>query len=289
MILVDYSQTVISTIFAQLNGTPTKRDIDPSMIRHMLLNVLRSLRLRFPKSTYGEIIICYDSGPSWRKEFFPYYKAARHKEMAKSDIDWSELNNIIAYLRGELHDHFPYKVIGAPAAEADDVIAAICHMKGIDFGEAEPIIIISRDRDFFQLHKYSNVRQWDNINKKWLTIPDPEECRVEHIIRGDTGDGVPNILSDDACLATGVRQTVMTKKRLAEAIEWTKGGSFPSEEHQRRYLRNKMLIDLDMIPPLITESVRNQFEAEKPVPPGLFKYMNEKRLKLLVEFIGDFR
>ena len=34
--------------------------------------------------------------------------------------------------------------------------------------------------------------------KKWITHDDPESFLTEHIIKGDVGDGIPDVFSADA-------------------------------------------------------------------------------------------
>ena len=51
--------------------------------------------------------------------------------------------------------------------EADDVIGALVHNTQ-EFGNFEPIMIISSDKDFIQLQKFSNVKQFSPLQKKFL-------------------------------------------------------------------------------------------------------------------------
>ena len=62
----------------------------------------------------------------------------------------------------------PYRVIEIAHAEADDVIGTLCHDQGMVLGDSNPILIISGDKDFIQLQKFSNVKQWSPSQKKWL-------------------------------------------------------------------------------------------------------------------------
>ena len=61
-------------------------------------------------------------------------------------------------------------------------------------------MIVSSDKDFIQLHKYYNVKQFSPTQKKLLNSIDPNEYLKEHIMKGDRGDGIPNFLSDDDTL-----------------------------------------------------------------------------------------
>jgi hypothetical protein len=44
------------------------------------------------------------------------------------------------------------------------------------------------------------VEQFSPITKKWIRISNPDKFLKEHILKGDRGDGVPNFLSNDACI-----------------------------------------------------------------------------------------
>ena len=53
----------------------------------------------------------------------------------------------------------------------------------------------------------------DPITKKFVNGIDPNEYLYEHILKGDTGDGVPNVLSPDNTFVDGLRQKPLSKKR----------------------------------------------------------------------------
>lgn len=72
-------------------------------------------------------------------------------------MNWNEVFRILNLVREELKDNFPYKVVHMEGAEADDIIGALVQNTQ-EFGNHEPVMIISSDKDFIQLHKYSNVK-----------------------------------------------------------------------------------------------------------------------------------
>ena len=106
-ILIDLNQFMLAAIFKSLSeGFSTSDMMDENVVRHILLNQIRSNRVKFKKQ-YGEIVICCDSKNTWRKEFFPYYKIRRNRNKQKSDLDWSKLYDIMGKLKKELKEHFP--------------------------------------------------------------------------------------------------------------------------------------------------------------------------------------
>ena len=278
MILLDFSNIIVSSIMVA-SRVPDEERFSEDFIRHLVLNSIRSYRKKYHEK-YGEMVICTDYLSSWRKDAFPYYKAhrkiLREKQQQKGGMDWKALFEIIAKIIEELEDHFPYKVVQIPHAEGDDVIAVLAkHAK-------EPCLIVSSDKDFNQLYKYKTIRQFSPMKHQMLKGIDPERYLKEHIIRGDKGDGIPNILSAGNCIVEGERQKPITKKKVEE---WIKNESWP-EHHWKR---NQELIDFDYIPPLLAHAIERNYALQKPPNrSGLLNYFVKHRLKMLIEHIGDF-
>ena len=284
MILLDFSNIIVGSIMIA-HKTSYEEKITEDFIRHLVLNSIRNYRVKY-RQKYGEIVICTDCRASWRKEAFPQYKAhrkiKREKQETQSGMDWSALFKTINDIINEIDEHFPYKVISVPHAEGDDVIAVLA--KNIQ----ENSIIISSDKDFSQLHKYKHIKQYSPIQKKMLSTSNPYKYLKEHIIRGDKGDGVPNILSADDCIVNGERQKPITKKKLAVWMEqdMTNGNGLSVN-----WKRNQTLIDFDYIPENISSGILDSYNKEKPeneIPGQFTKYFVKNRLNYLMEHRGDF-
>ncbi len=277
MILLDFSNIIVSSIMVA-SRVPDEERFSENFIRHLVLNSIRSYRKKYHEK-YGEMVICTDYLSSWRKDAFPYYKAHRkvqREKQQKEGVDWKVLFEIISKITGELEEHFPYKVVQIPHAEGDDVIAVLAkHLK-------EPCLIVSSDKDFNQLYKYKTVRQFSPMKHQMVKGIDPVRYLKEHIIRGDKGDGIPNILSADNCIVEGERQKPITKKKVEE---WIKNESWP-EHHWKR---NQELIDFDYIPPLLAHAIERNYALQKPPNrSGLLNYFVKNKLKMLIDHIGDF-
>lgn len=286
MILVDLNQVMISNMMVQI-GNHKNAQVDEGMIRHMVLNSLRFNRKKFNEK-YGELLICADDKNYWRRSIFPYYKASRRKSRETSELDWNTIFEALNKVREELKEFFPYKVIQIDTAEADDIIGTIVHTEGklLASGSEERVLILSGDKDYKQLHKYANVDQYDPTRKRWLKETDGDAYLFEHIVRGDSGDGVPNIFSADNCLVIGERQKQVTKKRLGQAKEDI--NSF-DESVVRNFKRNEALIDLTKVPQNIKDQILDAYEAENTKTRSqLMNYFIQNRLKYLMESIGDF-
>lgn len=256
----------------------------------MILNSIRMYNKKY-RAEYGQMVICADGMNTWRKSFFPEYKAHRKKKRAETDstMDWNEVFRILNLVREELKDNFPYKVVHMEGAEADDIIGALVQNTQ-EFGNHEPVMIISSDKDFIQLHKYLNVKQFSPIQKKAVSDKNPRTYCFEHICRGDKGDGIPNILSPDNSFVDEIRQSPMTQKKIAYWLENSdKLQEVMTTEEFRNYQRNKKLIDLEEIPVDLSQTIINNFVEQKPaMRMKVLNYLIKNRLKNLVECAEEF-
>ena len=280
MILVDMNQISVASVMMHLNMTKQTKP-DESMVRHMILNSLRMYRTRFVEE-YGELVLCYDSKHYWRKDYYPEYKYSRKKTRDTSKHDWDAIFEVLNVIKDELKEVFPYKHLEVYGAEADDIIAALCFELEFDNGKT---LILSGDKDFIQLQKFSNVYQYSPITKKFINGTDPDDYLNEHVMKGDSSDGIPNVFSPDNTFVDGLRQKPLSKKKIATLIE----GVFPNDEVKRNYQRNKKLIDLTQSPnELFLECLQEYRKAPDGDRSKLFNYFIQKRLKNLTESIGDF-
>ena len=282
MILIDYNAVAIGNLVVQ------RLDVEENLLRHMILNSIRMYRQKF-QNEYGEVVIVADGQANWRRDVFPQYKYKRRKSRDESKIDWNEAFRIINMVRDEIRDHFPYKVMHEPNCEADDVIARLA-LETQEFGKHEPVMIISADHDFIQLHKYDNIKQYSPMLKKFVKDKNPRLYSMTHIFKGDGGDGVPNVLSDDNVFVDDRRQTPVTKKKLDAWLEAEDLQKVMGDTIYRNYLRNKKMIDLTETPDAIKEQIINSFENQDPGKNKgkVFPYLVRKRCKRLVECVQEF-
>jgi hypothetical protein len=283
MIILDLSQVMLSNIMVQL-GNHTNAKVDEGMVRHMVLNSIRMYKTKFGPD-FGEFVIACDNKNYWRRQLFPYYKANRKKSQAESELDWKAIFECLGKIRAELKEFFPYRVIDVESAEADDIIGTLCQ----EFGNTnEKILILSGDKDFQQLQQYINVQQYDPVRKKKIICNDPDRFLLEHIIKGDAGDGIPNILSDDNSFVIGKRQSPVTQKKLDSLAGLNLEGKY-DHPNFRNYMRNKQLIDLTQIPANVRQNILESYTAQSgKKSPNLLNYFIANRLRNLTDSIGDF-
>ena len=289
MILLDTNQLFLASYFVhrKMHG-----ELHEGMLRHLFLNTIRMYRKQF-KNDYGEVVLCLESSNCWRKEVFPNYKANRKK--AKDEHDWKTVFEYFENYLKEINETFPWMMLRVPTAEADDIIAVVCQQFHCD----EKILILSNDKDFMQLQRYPSIKQYSPIKKELLVCTHPKDFLLEHILKGDVSDGIPNILSDDdTFVSSGKRQRSLGKKKMLQMIS---DGNLSDMKH---WERNQTLVDFTRIPDNIRETIIEQYITEKAAREqqknkissrpggGLFtivsNYLIEKKLTNLTDLVGDF-
>jgi hypothetical protein len=286
MILIDLNQVLLSGLMAQISNSKGVK-LEESLIRHMILNIIRTHLKNFRKD-YGEVVLCCDNRKYWRKEWFPHYKAGRKKTREKSDLNWHLIFDMLTKFKQELKDNFPYKVVDVDGAEADDIIGTLVPRHIMN----EDVLIISSDGDFLQLQQYNGrskfkVKQYNPAQKKFIVSDNPLDELKEKIIKGDKGDGIPNVLSPSDCFVRDLRQTPITKGKLDKLME-KNYTEWEDENAKIGFTRNQTLIDLRHIPSDITSKIINTYEETIPVKGKLLDYFITNKLSNLMDVIEEF-
>jgi len=297
MILIDYSQVALSAILTfqrELKGTESEVK---NLIRHVTLSTLKSYKKKYGKE-YGDIVICCDGRKYWRREYYQHYKAGRKKAREASDLDWGLIFDTLSEMREDIAKNFPYKVLHIERCEADDIIAALSKyaqeneliMEGLE-ETSQKILIVSSDNDFKQLQLYPKVKQWSPMQKKYVNATQREiiEYKIEHIVKGDAGDGIPNILSKDDVFVSGERQKPMSAKRLKEFID---NGfiACKTDDERRNWQRNITLVDFDHIPDDVRQEIVTTYINTKPTGDkmAIMNYLIANKCRLLLDELEDF-
>ena len=301
-ILLDYSQIAIScaVVFPEdmQKGKDTAKMQD--IIRHVTLKSISTYNREY-KSRYGQLILCCDTGPLWRKEKYKYYKHGRKKDREESTIDWETVMKFIKELQHDLETIFPYPVVKAAGAEGDDCIAILSEyfsenpengfesdnpMDELSGGSKTKTLVVSSDHDFKQLHKFKNLKQWSPIQKKWVTNDNPDFL-VDKIITGDKKDGVPSVLMEDDWLVNGEGRAKSVTKAVLEKF---KNYESLDDEEKRRYNRNREMIDFDYIPKSVSDEIISSYTSweKKTKKQDVMNYLIKHRCRELLDRIGDF-
>lgn len=283
-ILIDTSQVILSNLFAQIRpGQPIELDY----LRHLVLNSIRSYKQKFEEK-YGRLILCIDSRHYWRKDVFSYYKFRRKEDREKSGFDWDKIWDCMHKVRDELQTYMPYQVIESYGAEADDIIGVLAKK----LHHQQKVLIISGDKDFPQLQIYPNVAQYAPIEKEWKKTDDPAKFLKLHIMKGDSGDGIPNFLTRDDFFATkkpGQKQKALHSDKLDLWLTLPKE-SFCTSEMLRAWSRNETLVDLKNIPETVQTKIWDEYSSPYISDNGkIFDYFLKNKLTELMKSIQQFR
>ena len=158
MILLDFSNIFMACVHQNIRASKqpssmytgnveSENGISEDLLRHMVLNSIRSINKNF-RGKYGDLIICCDSKAPWRETYFPHYKHKRKKKRKEDSVDWDAVYKFKNVMIAELDEFFPYPIISVENAEADDVIAVLSHIAN---DIEEDTVIVGNDKDFVQL------------------------------------------------------------------------------------------------------------------------------------------
>lgn len=292
-ILIDLSQIALATVMHTFEeGT----ELTTPMVRHLILSTLKANALRFKKEGYTQVVIAVDNAKIgyWRREFAYYYKKNRLKAREESKWDWEGYFAALHTVVEELKTYMPYIVIDVPKAEADDAIGVLTKKISL---EGRPVLIVSSDGDFTQLHKYPNVRQWSPMQKKFVKSKSGSpalDCMTK-ILKGDRKDCVASVKVRGDFYYTMVEgeRTPPTKTTFIEQV--LDAGSdeeiakLLTPEQFERFKENRVLIDFDYIREDIQEAILTMYNEYKVPPRGqIYKYFVKSGLSKLMKDINDF-
>lgn len=110
MILIDFSNLMHRVLFVSTMKTSPNILEYKGMFQHMLFNNIRTIKNTYSK-TYGDIVLCIDAKRSWRKDFYPLYKAHRAEARDKNAIDFKEFYGLVEETLEVMSTAFPFKVV----------------------------------------------------------------------------------------------------------------------------------------------------------------------------------
>jgi 5'-3' exonuclease len=289
MVLIDFNQLALTAIMVHLNKPGMVFDLN--ITRNLILSMLGT-HIRMHK-TAGEVIICCDANSYWRRDAFPHYKAGRKKDRAESKYDWDAIHRYLNTVKEELKENFICRVMEVDNAEADDIIAVITrHESRVIFDHKIPdIVILSADKDFLQLQKYSNVTQYSPILKQYISVDNPELFLKKQILTGDRVDGIPNFLSPADSFVTGTRQKSLTKIKIEEALNLPMNTFCDTAAQALRYQENRNLIDFKYVPLEVSNRILEEYYEQTKIPSTkkeFIKYLMSNGLLDIIQRVDDF-
>jgi hypothetical protein len=134
------------------------------------------------------------------------------------------------------------------------------------------------------------------LKKRFISEQNPNYSRYEKILKGDAGDGVMNIFSDDDVFAIdGKRQIPATAKKLEPLLEsLLNTNTLPDNTDniiRRNFERNKKLIDLyDLqISKELYNKIIDVYEDANVAPKSkIYDYLLKYQMRNLLSQIDKF-
>lgn len=242
------------------------------------IHLINSLRKTMQSFTPDRVIICQEGFHNWRKEVYPEYKANRAVGREASIIDFDKfyaMNNVFINDFKNIAQNMQFLQVSN--CEADDLIATIVKTQ-----QQADVIVQSCDRDFYQLFKYDNYKQWDPIKKTYIQVANPETYLTEKIILGDAGDNVPRISG----LKYRQGPKFIEKNVLPDVDKWLEETKCKAE-----WERNYKLIAFDAIPEELTNEITlqvNNWQRGKFDARAFYNFMLQHKLASQIDYVADF-
>jgi 5'-3' exonuclease len=284
MLFYDFSQIIIGN---NIDFYASKKQQKPTLeqTRRVTLVSIFSLKRKLKKYVKGneDVFLCLDTKNYWRKEVFEYYKSHRKKDREESTTDWELFFEHTNQIKDEFRAFLPFHLIEVDGAEGDDIIATLSKK----FCSPDQVnVIVSSDKDFLQIKQTicSNIKQYSPWHKKFIDDNIQEYDLFTHILRGDSGDGIPNFLSDgDALFNPNKRQKKLSDSKIDQWRFLSPEEFCENIDVLNNYKRNKKLIDLREIPKEVKQKILGAIEENNPPHGRLFSYITKYKLSDLLD------
>jgi 5'-3' exonuclease len=262
----------------------------------MALNIIFSSINKVWRDFDGKHVVVACDARSWRKDFYPPYKAQRREQReamtAREAAEDAKFFEVFDDFKSFLKEYTNVTVLQQDGCEADDFIA-----RWIQNHPNNKHIIISSDSDYYQLlsptvSQYNGVTNqhikidgvFDHndkpiIDKKTKThkkIGDPEWLLFEKCIRGDTSDNIFSAYPGARLKGTKNKIGLIDafSDRNTQGFNWNNFMLQRWTDHKGNerivkdeYERNKTLIDLTAQPKGIKQLLDEEIEREKARSP----------------------
>jgi 5'-3' exonuclease len=145
----------------------------------------------------SELVFCWDSRYSKRRDLFPEYKASRRTDLTEEEkADRKTIHQAMDKLRKTILPQMGFSnIIQRKGYEADDLIARIA------LDSLDNVVIVSSDKDLYQL-LFHNIRIWSPskhqlLTPSWLRKTYDVSCSEWAMVKTLSGcptDGVPPLI-----------------------------------------------------------------------------------------------
>ena len=219
-----------------------------------LLGFANMLRMLERDHSPDYVVVCFDNGPSFRKDIFPDYKGHRPQKPEELDKQWPHFQ--------ELVEAWGYPYLAPERIEADDAIGTMAQWASDDL----EIVMVSGDKDLYQLVG-PNKRIYDIMKDKWVDREQvverfgvPPELVIDILsMAGDSSDNVPGVPGVGEKTAAKYVQKYGTLEDViqnAGDIGGKRGQSVGEFADQARLSKELVTIKLDCELDLMLEDLR---------------------------------
>lgn len=282
LVIIDLHNMIFRNLFIAHNilNSEENKDSNPltdnfNLWKHLMLNGLYGYVKQF---SADRLVVAMEGRNYWRRGVYAAYKGNRAAARDESPIDFEKFFPIMDQFLDELRIILPSAMfLKIDKAEADDVIAVLS--KNVSTNKT---IIVSNDKDMYQLHKYPWIKQWNPIKKNFVEILSPDRDLQIKILTGDPGDNIPSV-GKKINRKIG---PVNAKKILDNFEEEMKNPAL-----FEAYNLNKTLIDFSCIPESISKEILdtyNNYKVGKYVGRTMYQYMIERDMQKNLENLQDF-
>ena len=238
----------MNLVYRLLHYTQKQNPLDVNFVdwkNDMLVCIFAYIREFQP----SRVVVAMDTGKSWRKGVYPDYKAKRKDARDESPVDFDKFYSADYFPKfvSDLKEVFKSMVfMDIDTVEADD-IAYVLTKKYSKLGVK--VIGASNDGDWYQLLKFLNFSQYNPIKRSMVIVENPVHYLTCKVLMGDTSDNIPNVKK-------GMGKVTADKqaKRLTEYLEES------DDTVRSNYELNKRLIDMDLIPMDIQNSITDKYD-----------------------------
>jgi DNA polymerase-1 len=219
--LIDGNSLAYRAFFALPESIATSTGVPTNAIFGFASMLVKLLTEHGQKPT----IVVWDAGHSGRKDVSPDYKATRTSRPDLLKEQWPHLEPIV--------DAFGYRNVKVDGYEADDVIASIAEKAR---GEGVPVVVVTGDRDAFQIIDPENVVRVMATGRgitetklyDYQAVIDRYGIRPELIpdfygLKGDTSDNIPGVPGIGDKTASTLLQTYETLEKVLASVDEISG------------------------------------------------------------------
>lgn len=244
ILIIDGNNIAYKNLF---NSPNPEDDVDFSLWRHKFLsNIIDYLEQFKP----DEAILVFDVKNSWRYDIYPRYKEKRASFKENSKVDFDKFYPALSEFSKDIKTYFTsLKVISLDRTEGDDIVAILS--KKFE-SEDKDVVIISADKDFYQLHS-PKIKQYNPVQRQFIEVINPQMEKTIKVLIGDMkSDSIPAIKKRFGVVSA----TKVIKEGLDTFLDLPE-----NKEIKLNYIRNQRLIDFDFIPDYIKESIINSYNS----------------------------